>query len=148
MIQNVFWKQTGTIRFHRWSRKKYAMFGSIGKCVTIGCVCKSIADASLGKGRQLIAPRREGSCAKGAVKEEDALFADGVPDNASGFLREGELCLTVSCLQKIDIVGKYCRNAYGNVSNIIDKQCGKVRHAYPLYAWRTFVFLIKAGNKQ
>ena len=38
-----------TIRFRRWSRKAYAMFASIGKCVTIGNVKKGIADASLGK---------------------------------------------------------------------------------------------------
>ena len=34
-------------RFRRWSRKAYAAFCSIGRCVTIGRVCKSIAEASL-----------------------------------------------------------------------------------------------------
>lgn len=38
-----------TIRFRKWSRKAYAMFASVGKCVTIGNVKKGIADASLGK---------------------------------------------------------------------------------------------------
>lgn len=37
------------IRFRRWSRKAYASFCSLGKCVTIGCLRKGIADASLGK---------------------------------------------------------------------------------------------------
>lgn len=37
------------LRFRKWSRKAYAMFASIGKCVTIGCVKKGIADAALGK---------------------------------------------------------------------------------------------------
>ena len=37
------------IRFRRWSRKKYAVFYSLGKCVTIGNLRKEIADASLGK---------------------------------------------------------------------------------------------------
>lgn len=37
------------IRFRRWSRKAYAAFSSIGCCVTIGCVRKSVADSSLSK---------------------------------------------------------------------------------------------------
>lgn len=37
------------IRFRRWSRKGYAMFCSLGKCVTIGNLKKGIADVSLGK---------------------------------------------------------------------------------------------------
>ena len=37
------------IRFRRWSRKAYASFCSLGKCVTIGCLRKGIADASLEK---------------------------------------------------------------------------------------------------
>lgn len=37
------------IRFRKWSRKAYAMFASIGKCVTIGNVKKGIVEASLGK---------------------------------------------------------------------------------------------------
>lgn len=38
-----------TIRFRRWSRKAYAAFASIGHCVTIGCLPKSVADSSLAK---------------------------------------------------------------------------------------------------
>lgn len=38
-----------TIRFRRWSRKSYAAFVSIGQCVTIGCLRKSVADSSLSK---------------------------------------------------------------------------------------------------
>lgn len=38
-----------TIRFRRWCRKAYAMFCSLGKCVTIGNLKKGIADVSLGK---------------------------------------------------------------------------------------------------
>lgn len=38
-----------TIRFRRWSRKTYAAFASIGRCVTIGCLRKSVADSSLSK---------------------------------------------------------------------------------------------------
>ena len=37
------------LRFCRWSRAGYAIFRSLGRCVVIGRVCKSIADASLSK---------------------------------------------------------------------------------------------------
>ncbi len=46
-------KRTATarhiIRFRRWSRKAYAAFASIGRCVTIGCLRKGVADSSLSK---------------------------------------------------------------------------------------------------
>ena len=38
-----------TLRFRRWSRKAYAAFVSIGRCVSIGCLRKSVADSSLSK---------------------------------------------------------------------------------------------------
>lgn len=37
------------IRFRRWSRKRYAIFSSLGRCVTIGSLKKGLADASLKK---------------------------------------------------------------------------------------------------
>lgn len=37
------------LRFRRWSRKSYAMFLSMGKCVTIGYLKKSVIEASLNK---------------------------------------------------------------------------------------------------
>ena len=40
-----------SIRFRRWSRKGYAVFMSLHKAVTIGHVCRSIADAALGKNK-------------------------------------------------------------------------------------------------
>ena len=38
-----------TLRFRKWSRKAYAAFASIGRCVTIGCLPKGVADSSLSK---------------------------------------------------------------------------------------------------
>lgn len=38
-----------TLRFRKWSRKAYAAFASLGRCVTIGCLPKSVADSSLTK---------------------------------------------------------------------------------------------------
>lgn len=49
-----------TLRFRRWSRKAYAAFVSIGRCVTIGCLRKSIADCSLSKQKATGANGRSG----------------------------------------------------------------------------------------
>ena len=38
-----------TLRFRKGSRKAYAAFASLGRCVTIGCLPKSVADSSLSK---------------------------------------------------------------------------------------------------
>ncbi|MDR0430327.1 MAG: hypothetical protein LBH58_07610 [Tannerellaceae bacterium] len=38
-----------SIRFRRWTRKGYAMFSSLGRCVTIGTLGCKVADASLKK---------------------------------------------------------------------------------------------------
>lgn len=37
------------LRFRRWSRASYAVFASLHKTVSIGCVSADIADASLSK---------------------------------------------------------------------------------------------------
>ena len=37
------------IRFRRWTRKGYAIFSSLGRCVTIGTLGREVADASLKK---------------------------------------------------------------------------------------------------
>lgn len=42
-------KRQTFIRFRCWSRKAYATFLSLGKCVVIGCLRKRVADASLKK---------------------------------------------------------------------------------------------------
>lgn len=46
------------IRFRHWTRKAYAAFASLGKYVTIGQVCKSIAEASLNKTTTLCSTRK------------------------------------------------------------------------------------------
>ena len=40
---------TTLIRFRQWSRKGYAIFCSLGRQVTIGCLSKKVADCSLTK---------------------------------------------------------------------------------------------------
>lgn len=46
---NKAYRKKQIIRFRYWIRKAYAMFCSLGKCVTIGNLRKGIADISLGK---------------------------------------------------------------------------------------------------
>lgn len=47
MNQIVFAKQN--IRFRCWSRKAYAIFASLGRCVTIGRLKNDVTDCSLSK---------------------------------------------------------------------------------------------------
>ena len=48
-MKQVLLHRISMLRFRRWSRKAYAVFCSLGKHVTIGCVSKGIAEASLSK---------------------------------------------------------------------------------------------------
>lgn len=50
---NIIYKNRQTIRFRRWSRKAYAVFCSVGRCVTIGCLSKTVADSSLSKQKKV-----------------------------------------------------------------------------------------------
>ena len=50
-MKKVCSHKAGSIRFRRWSRKGYAVFVSLRIVVTIGHVCRSIADAALSKNR-------------------------------------------------------------------------------------------------
>ena len=49
MHKTVIYNAEKTIRFRCWSRKGYAIFRSLHSHVTIGRVCKSIADSALSK---------------------------------------------------------------------------------------------------
>lgn len=66
------------IRFRRWSRKGYAMFYSLGRCVTIGCLNKEVTEVALKKQKSgMVEPvqiryNRE-------TEEEDDVSA-GLPD--------------------------------------------------------------------
>lgn len=57
-----------TIRFRRWSRKAYAAFASIGHCVTIGNLPKSVADSSLSK-QKATGSAGHASCGKDSAWE-------------------------------------------------------------------------------
>lgn len=67
-------------RFRRWSRKGYAVFCSLGRLVTIGRGCKSIADASLRKSGTMLLPV---CTAPGRSTLEDAECPPGSEDAIS-----------------------------------------------------------------
>lgn len=82
MHENTLHNQRKSIRFRRWSRKNYAVFGSLHRHVTIGRVCKGIADSSLDKARHIVSVEGNGQCvyAMDGIREQDASPYDiGIP---------------------------------------------------------------------
>ena len=76
-----------TIRFRRWSRNQFAAFQSIGKCVNIGCVCKSIIDISLKKQKGILyTPEKSGFTCHSEVDENDG----DTPPNTSFLFKKSE----------------------------------------------------------
>lgn len=67
------------IRFRRWTRKGYAIFSSLGRCVTIGTLGREVADASLKKQKTAIPlnPIKTGGNVSYEEEMEDEL-PDGV----------------------------------------------------------------------
>lgn len=80
------------IRFRQWSRKGYAIFASLGKHVTIGHACKSIAEASLTKTGWLDKPCLN---RKNKTDETDTLPPEEA-DECRLWLYEMDLCTIVS----------------------------------------------------
>lgn len=77
-----------TIRFRRWSRYQFAAFQSIGKCVNIGCVCKSIIDISLKKQKGILyTPEKSGFTCHSEVDEND----EDTPPNTSFLFKKSEI---------------------------------------------------------
>lgn len=60
-----------TARFRRWTRKGYAMFSSLGRCVTIGQLRKNVTERALGKqsGNRYIAIQKKEFYLTGDVSE-------------------------------------------------------------------------------
>ena len=93
MHENTLHNQRRSIRFRRWSRKNYAVFGSLHRHVTIGRVCKGIADSSLDKARHIVSVEGNGQCvyAMDGIREQDASPYDiGIPLGHPAF--DGTAC--------------------------------------------------------
>ena len=81
-----------TLRFRRWSRKAYAAFVSIGRCVTIGCLCKGVANCSLSKQK-----------AAGAVRHSECEERSDCRGQTDGFSKSGA---PPDCDDILAIIGK------------------------------------------
>lgn len=77
-MKKVCSHKAGSIRFRRWSRKGYAVFVSLRIVVTIGHVCRSIADAALGKNKSFsTGNRKQVTAFADAGETEEAQDAGG-----------------------------------------------------------------------
>lgn len=79
MHKTVIYNTGETIRFRRWSGKGYAIFRSLHRHVTIGRVCKSIADSALSKDKNTMNLGGGGSNTR-TQKEEEAQPPEGSPE--------------------------------------------------------------------
>lgn len=92
MFRKRLFRAVSVIRFRRWSRKTDAVFLSLKRHVTIGCVGKSITEASLGKEKCLTT--WENFC--GERRRCGIPEAEGPEANKEDtFLLRGCLCLVV-----------------------------------------------------
>ena len=80
-MKKVCSHKAGSIRFRRWSRKGYAVFVSLRIVVTIGHVCRSIADAALSKNKSFSSGNREQR-----TSVDERMAEDAVDDGGGGIL--------------------------------------------------------------
>ncbi|MDR1523677.1 MAG: hypothetical protein LBS79_00270 [Tannerella sp.] len=78
-------KQQHVINFYRWSRKGYAVFCSIGRCVSIRRLKKNIVEASLKKRKSVMAVCFWESAEASGISVEDREEPD-LPDISRQFL--------------------------------------------------------------
>ena len=99
MHENTLHNQRKSIRFRRWSRKNYAVFGSLHRHVTIGRVCKGIADSSLDKARHIVSVEGNGQCVYVAVEPAGSEVAciRKTQNNCHLPKRNGERIRVASC---------------------------------------------------
>ena len=80
MRKTVIYNTGETIRFRCWNRKGYAIFRSLHRHVTIGRVCKSIADSALKKDKNTLnLENRRGGVDFRMQTEEEAWPPEGSP---------------------------------------------------------------------
>lgn len=84
MRKTVIYNTGETIRFRCWNRKGYAIFRSLHRHVTIGRVCKSIADSALKKDKNTLnLENRRGGVDFRMQTEEEAWPPEGSPELSS-----------------------------------------------------------------
>ena len=85
-MKKVCSHKAGSIRFRRWSRKGYAVFVSLRIVVTIGHVCRSIADAALSKNKSFSENREQRTFSENREQRTsvDERMAEGAVDDGGG----------------------------------------------------------------
>ena len=100
---------TSTLRFRRWSHKRYAAFSSMGRCVTIGQLAVHIADRSLQKQSSVQKPHhstptmtitelQQRVLSGGDISPEEALWLAGCPDKEALYAAAHQI--TVACASR------------------------------------------------
>ena len=100
---------TSTLRFRRWSHKRYAAFSSMGRCVTIGHLAVHIADRSLQKQSSVQKPHhstptmtitelQQRVLSGGDISAEEALWLAGCPDKEALYAAAHQI--TVACASR------------------------------------------------
>ena len=100
---------TSTLRFRRWSHKRYAAFSSMGRCVTIGHLAVHIADRSLQKQSSVQKPHhstptmtitelQQRVLSGGDISPEEALWLAGCPDKEALYAAAHQI--TVACASR------------------------------------------------
>ena len=114
---------TGTVvRFKRWSRKRYAAFCSVGRVVTIGHVCKSIADASMSK-------QGWTACMQGAWSGNAAHCRERAEEDAGGGGEAERLFADA-----LPVAGRDCP-APGDVSCFIKRYMQRAKKSFADILW-------------
>ena len=117
-----------TIRFRRWSRKAYAAFASIGRCVTIGSLRKSVADSSLSKQKAAGTAGQAGCSAasawKGATEGRETDIGIPLGSNTALLCGMTGTGMSLQALFQVQVVGSNA-NAGGQEEYILIQRNNK-----------------------
>lgn len=116
-----------TIRFRRWARKGYAIFSSLGCCITIGRLDGNIADASLKKQKAGISIKKE-------TTDENVASDNEEPDDG----------LSYDILLRLELIGQYTSlvdAAYCIKNNHIEIPLNSISRKDIQISFRLFYFI-------
>lgn len=120
-LRDTYGSCRASIRFRRWSRKRYAAFCSVGRVVTIGCLDKGIAEASLRKQQGIIRP---GTCLERGEEPESGTDSSGGGPDMHVEVRPlldallGMAVVTEAAVEEVPYLNKKNRQAYGPSASV------------------------------
>lgn len=112
------------IRFRRWSRSRYAAFCSLGRCVNIGTLSKSVTEASL---------RKQNSPSLYITDKEFSLYSESeneVDKADAGLSGDEYLFVLQECIS----------NNEDNFTRLNLVFNYRIRDRYHLYLFRIFIY--------